>query len=309
MSTMNVKPDDVRRQAEQDDPFRLGWRYVNKVGPDGKVESVQVPLTEEDVLHPQEDDFIVQDYAHDRDCDYLRDNLRALAQTLPGMKVFCDHRFDWGVEGVKAHGPDICVIVGFFGEWDPRRGTFHPKEFGAQPALVVEVTSASTRTGDLTTKVTEYHQAGIPLYVIVDGLAGESKPRLIGYRHAPGGYERIPLDDLGRLWLEPVRLWLAWEDDRVVLLDERGNPRPDFVELGVQAREAEQRAADAEQQADLAEQARRDAEQARLDAERRTTDAERRAADEARRAADLAARLKELEDRLNALGGGGTPAG
>ena len=39
---------------------------------------------------------------------------------------------------------------------------------GARPALVVEVTSPSTRENDLGTKPDFYHRAGVPLYVIAD---------------------------------------------------------------------------------------------------------------------------------------------
>ena len=39
------------------DPFRLGWRYVHNERPDGSVETVEVPLKPEDLLHPEEGDF------------------------------------------------------------------------------------------------------------------------------------------------------------------------------------------------------------------------------------------------------------
>jgi len=35
------------------DPFRYGWRFMHRVGPDGREDLEQVPLTLEDVLHPQ----------------------------------------------------------------------------------------------------------------------------------------------------------------------------------------------------------------------------------------------------------------
>ena len=46
------------------DPYFYGWRFVARPRPDGTVERVQVPLTAEDVLHPQEEDFIVQTSEH-----------------------------------------------------------------------------------------------------------------------------------------------------------------------------------------------------------------------------------------------------
>ena len=61
-----------------------------------------------------------------------------------------------------------------------------------------------------------YHRAKVPLYVIADvRVQGERRSiELIGYRYAKGGYKRMALDEHGRLWLEPVRLWLGVTRDR-----------------------------------------------------------------------------------------------
>src|SRR5262245_44098553 len=55
----------------EEDPSRYGWRYVPARRPDGTVDLDHVPLTLEDVLHPQEGDFIVNNYGHHEDCEYL----------------------------------------------------------------------------------------------------------------------------------------------------------------------------------------------------------------------------------------------
>jgi hypothetical protein len=39
-------------------PFRYGWRFVRRTAEDGTESLDQVPLTLEDVLHPQENDVI-----------------------------------------------------------------------------------------------------------------------------------------------------------------------------------------------------------------------------------------------------------
>jgi hypothetical protein len=44
------------------DPYRYGWRYVRVVAPDGTQRFDQVPLTLEDVLFPEEEDFIADSY-------------------------------------------------------------------------------------------------------------------------------------------------------------------------------------------------------------------------------------------------------
>ena len=50
------------------DPYRYGWRYVERWGEDGTLVVEQVPLTLEDVLHPQEGDYVIQSDAHARRC-------------------------------------------------------------------------------------------------------------------------------------------------------------------------------------------------------------------------------------------------
>ena len=47
------------------DPFFYGWRFVWQKDEAGTMHQVQQPLTAEDVLHPEEDDFIMPDMVHD----------------------------------------------------------------------------------------------------------------------------------------------------------------------------------------------------------------------------------------------------
>jgi Uma2 family endonuclease len=333
MSTLNTRTGAATPATEADDPFRYGWRYVQQVGPDGKEQFVQVPLSEEDVLHPQEDDFIVQNAAHYFDCRYLDHVLRVMTRSRPDVVLLHDCRTDWEAEGIKPHGPDFVVMTGVEKEWDPRKGTFYPKAVDARVVLVIEVTSPTTRKNDLGVKVAEYHQASIPLYVIVDREADPAKgePRLIRYRYAPEGYVQELPDEMGRLWVEPIGVWLAWEGDRLIALDERGNPIPDSPELAQIAtdaekraseeakarkdaeqraadeekarKDAEQRAADAKQQAANEAKARKDAEQRAADEEKARKDAERARQDSERRADDLALRMQEMEAELRRLRG------
>ncbi len=238
----------------QEDPWYYGWRYVEQTGPDGQVRMVQVPLTEEDVLHPQEDDFIVQNDDHTRDCHYLKTILDAHLADHPGVHVFYDHRMDWGVEGIKAHGPDFAIVEGFPENWDGQRGTFCLTEFGAHTLLVIEVTSPTTRQGDLNAKVTEYYQAGIPYYAIVDRqFQGGEEPRLFAYRAGEQGSVLVEPDTEGWLALEPIGLWLRFEDGRLVCRDAAGRRLRDYREVMQEAQQAEARAeaeAQARQQAE-----------------------------------------------------------
>jgi hypothetical protein len=214
MSTVSRMSDSNRRPPE-DDPYRYGWRYVPRVGPDGEETLEQVPLTLEDVLHPEEEDFIVQTDGHNEDCAYLKAVFKSRLADVPRSVVLSDCRVDFDVEGVRPLGPDVAVFFGVARHID--WSTFYLGEEGARPALVVEVTSPDTRHNDLGIKVDYYHRAGIPYYVIADVYREQDNDRrieLIGYEATPDGYVRYAPDDRGRIWLDPVRLWLGFTHDR-----------------------------------------------------------------------------------------------
>src|SRR5207248_6078336 len=86
------------------------------------------------------------------------------------------------------------------------------------------------------TKVEHYHRAGVPLYVIVDREKEGGPVKLIGYQYAPQQYEKIPLDAQGRLWLEPLRLWLGARENRVVCYDgTTGEELGDYTKVSQEA--------------------------------------------------------------------------
>src|SRR5688572_4405159 len=76
MSTTRDPRSSTTAPAEAD-PFRYGWRFVYRKRPDGTLEEEQVPLTLEDLLFPEEGDFVVQTVGHIEDCFYLMDVLKA----------------------------------------------------------------------------------------------------------------------------------------------------------------------------------------------------------------------------------------
>lgn len=232
-------------ESERVDDFLYGWRYVEQRLPDGSTRFEQIPLTLEDVLHPQEGDQVTHSDLHQRICIYLFNVFRGLLAALPSAVVLHDVRVAWDVPGLKGHGPDLAVI------FDVRErknwSTFDVAQEGVRPALIVEVTSPETRSLDLTTKLEEYDLAGVPLYVIVDLVhrKGQIVPRLLGYRQTPMVYEVLPPDDRGRLWLDPLNVWLAVEEQHIVCYDAAGRPLGDYLELqAALAAEIEARAAD-----------------------------------------------------------------
>jgi hypothetical protein len=134
--------------------------------------------------------------------------------------VLHDVRVRWDVEALEPHGPDIAVMRGVKKRKD--WGTFDVKEERAYPLLVIEVTSPKTRLLDLNDKVSEYQQARVPYYVIVDRAKGKKrlKRRLLGYHLTPFGYCPMKTNELGWLWLEPVKIWLGFRGRQLVCVDE-----------------------------------------------------------------------------------------
>jgi Uma2 family endonuclease len=296
MSTTTT-PNDAIPIAPLDptlnDPYFYGWRTVIRWQPNGSPKWERVPLTEWDVLHPQEEDFIVHNDAHDQNSTYLRSALRQHFEGRSDVKVLHNHRVDWEVPGIIPHGPDIAVFEGLRKRWDPDRGTFKVKEMTASPMLVVEVTSPSTRKGDLNEKVVEYFKAGVPFYLIVDRSEAEDKPfvRLLAYRTTPEGFVQMTEDPEKGVWIPTVRLWFKVEGEWIACYAATGTKLLDTIDLAKHLQEEKDRA---EQERQRAEQERQRAEQERQRAE----DAIRQAERDRQEAEALRRKLKEAEDRL-----------
>jgi len=296
MATETIPTTTTTLAGEARDPFFYGWRMVPRWHADGQTWE-RVPLTAWDVLHPEEDDFIVQTDAHDHDCHYLKDSVEDALAGRAGVDVFTDLRIDWQIPGLNVHGPDIIVFEGLNQLWQRDRGTFPVKDMGARPLLIVEVASPNTRDIDTVAKVIEYHRAGVPVYVIVNRQEIRNRPPLTvyGYQATPGGYELIP-DNAHGVWVESVGLWVRAGTDRVVCTDKDGTPVPERPVLLAQ-RNAEKTRADAEK-------TRADAEKTRADAAQgRTVFAETARVAESARADENAQKLAALEVELKRLRG------
>jgi len=308
MSTVSMSrppgppPDDP-------DPFRYGWRFVRVEGPDGTESFDQVPLTLEDVLFPETGDFIVQTDLHDDDCNYLKYVFKSQLAGDPRTAVVKDCRVDWNLPGVRPLAPDIAV----FFDVEQRRdwATLDVAAEGVRPELVVEVTSPSTRKNDVEDKVDFYYRAGVPLYVIADVLQKddqERQVRLLGYRHTPTGYQELPADPQGRIWLEPVGLWLGVTRDhrlgcdRLACYDpESGEEVGDYTAVRQAFAEEKEARARAEARAAVETEAREQAER-RAAAETRRAEAEAEAREQAERraAAETRRATAEAEARTRA---------
>jgi hypothetical protein len=316
--------------SSQQEEFPYGWRYVKR----GDTFD-QVPLTLEDVLHPQEDDFIAGNTLHDKDCNYLKYVFESRPLAPPVGLVSHDLIINWGVPGIGNHCPDLAVFVGL--SHDPGQiGTLDLASLGGRCELVVEVVSPSTRNNDVVHKYDHYYRVGIPLYFIIDQKEEDGPRSVHAYRHTPTGYVEDPADDQGRVALPPLGLLLGLRDNRAVCFDAAtGKERRDYTRLDqdcerledltvqqreaalqqkeeadraiteqVDARQAAERLA-AEAQRREAEAQRREAE-ARKEAERSAKEIERvsKEAQRARESADQ--RIRELEEALRRSQSGGT---
>ena len=290
MSTIHDHRVEPKPGSEAD-PFRYGWRYVTVKQADGRVEREPIPLTLRDLLFPQEGDFAVQYWSHIEDCHHLLQIFKTRLADDPMAKVLCDCRVRFDVPGLEPLGPDVAVFLNSPKEEDV--GTLEVAEIGARPALVVEVTSPDTSKNDFCVKKDYYHQAGVPWYLIVDARPNPPKGRRVklhGFRRQPEGYEPIPLDDRERLWIEPMGVWMAIENARIVCFDgETGERIGDFVE---QIREKNEWRARAE-----AEARAKDEWRARADEWRVVAETELRARLEAETLADTEARLRILVEQ------------
>lgn len=259
---------------------RYGWRFIRRELPDGLIAWEQVPLTYEDVLHPEEGDQVTHSSLHQRRWHYLREVFERQVAHDPTAVVLDDVRIEWDVPDLKPHGPDLMVIFGVKERKD--WSAFRVAEEGVRPALIVEITSPETRGHDVITKVDHYEMAGVPLYVIVDAVERRGQPgvRLIGYRLTPQGYQALAPDDQGRLWLAPVRVWLGVRDGDIICYDEAGNPLGNHLALA---------------------QALQEEERARRDAEARAAEAEARSQEEQRARMIAEARVRELEAALRRM--------
>ena len=213
--------------------FDYGYRYVGERLPDGGERRMRVPLTLDDVLHPQEGDVHVLSDPHSIDCTYLRVVAEARSQGDASVVVLSDCGIFWDIPGLRHHSPDFALIFGVQQRKDWR--TFHVATEKVRPSLIIEVTSPKTRVTDLDDKVVEYAIAGVPYYVIADAREGsDRKParrrlELVAYRLKGKTYQRVRADKQGRVRLDPLNLLLGVRvdprtgGDRLVLIDPATN--------------------------------------------------------------------------------------
>jgi colicin import membrane protein len=289
-------PQPVPLTDADADPFRYGWRLVPRPTPDNPHHFEQVPLTLDDVLHPEVGDFIVHSDRHETDRMYLTAVLRARLEPSRRAIVLSDVRIAWDIPDLRAHGPDVMVIPGV----RKRRNwsTFEVAVERARPALIIEIVSPDARENDVVIKVEHYARAGVAQYVIVDdtGRGGVRRLRLLDYRLEGTAYRLQEPDADGRVHLAIADVWLGLRRDHVVCYDAAGREIGDYVTVVRQAAKAAARAKEAAARARREAVARAEAEE-RARREAAAREAEARARKEAEERAQREAAAREAEAR------------
>ena len=164
MSTISKRSPQSASRNHQNPPrtdhasFAYGWRYVPRPGRNGRTQRERIPLTLEDVLHPQEGDVLVPGDPHADDCTYLRDVAKDRNADDDSVVVLTDCDIYWDIAELKNHRPDLAVIFGVKRRRD--WPSFDVKKEKVRPKLIVEVASLQTRVVDVEDKVIEYARGG-----------------------------------------------------------------------------------------------------------------------------------------------------
>ncbi len=283
--------------GEESDPFFYGARWVPVDRGDGTTDLEQVPLTEEDLLDPQDGDEMPQGSLHSEIVLSLRQRLKDwFKKREPQTAVYHDMKVRWPAEREFSPAPDLCVVRGL-PDLQANRDSFDVLREGVAPCLVIEVTSPSTRRTDLGKKVDSYARVGVEEYFIVDTApwrSGTGPLSLMGHRLREGSYCRIEPNEQGRLRSRTAGLLLSVRPDapEVVLENAGQEILSESAERALAEAAARQTA---ERRAQLEEAGRREAEQ-------RTQEAEQRAQAEAAKRRKAEERLRELEQKLKRLG-------
>jgi colicin import membrane protein len=240
----------------------------------------------------------LQPEEHAADMVYLRTVFKMRLVGDPTAAVTTDAGVNWNLPGVKPLCPDIGVFFGAKGP--PAWGVFDVAAQGARPALVVEITSPSTRKHDLGSKLDYYHRAKVPVYLIADARGRGAKRRieLIAYRYTRKEFVRIKPDAQGRIWLAAVRLWIGVTRDvqtgfmRLACYDpDTGEEIADYTALNQAYERAQAEALAAKREA-------RNAKRQLGALSKRAESESKRAESESKARAQAEARIRELEAEL-----------
>ena len=266
--------------------FFYGWRIEWVNTPEGARDYVQIPLTAEEALHPEEGYIMPENTEHAQIIKRLTDMLEERYANDPNTAVYADLIIQWDVPGLKGHCPDVMVIPNVQ-DRDKKRGKFRVSKEGTRPILAIEVVSQSSKDFDRVKKVDHYARAGVQEYVYIDSWKRDGRAvwEIAGFRLAGDHYLPMLPDEEGSLYCETVGLRIGIKKGEVWMQDYKtGEYLMTNLEAQAARRLAETRAAEAEYR--------------NAEAESRAAEAETRAAEEKTTREALEARLAELEAKL-----------
>jgi Uma2 family endonuclease len=240
--------------------FSLGWREEVVHTPDGRMELVQIPLTPEEAMHPEEDyvgpEPSYQDLISDDICDMLRPHC---AQRDRKLRVARNLLFKWDKPALKKHAPDVCVIPNIT---DPQANwtTFHVAKEKTRPCLIIEIVSPASKEADRVKKVDDYARAGVQEYVYIDywRRKGQMQWEIAGFRLHKNRYLPMLPDEDGAIYCETVGVRMGIENGKVWMenyetgerllnnLEARQAAEARIAELEAQLKELQQRPGTAE---------------------------------------------------------------
>lgn len=156
MATTTPRPPE---HLTATDPYFYGWRCVEERDERGRRQRRTVPLTETDVLHPQEEDHVTQDDVHAAVCHYLVSVAKAQFPPDRPVLVLQDVLIIWDTPDRQRRSPDVAVVPGL--RRDRRRPSFDVAKEGVRPLVIFEVTSEAMARVDRSIKRRQYAQRGV----------------------------------------------------------------------------------------------------------------------------------------------------
>lgn len=271
----STTPD--RWDGEEELSGSVVQRWVKR--PDGRMEFVELPLTPEIFLDPQEGDKFIQGEFHGDTVISLWERLRRRLTADDTATVLFDVKHLLGLGPGLGPSPDVSVIHGVRPRRPGRDEERHSVDLLQErvvPSLIIEVINLrdpALRKVDEVDKVELYARVGIREYLLVNlpRPANGNRYELRGLRlSSERRYRPVRPDSQGRILSETTGLLFGVSSDgwQIDIFDAATGERlltPE--EEAERAQQAEQRAQASEQKAQEAEQKAREEATARASAE------------------------------------------
>jgi Uma2 family endonuclease len=243
-----------------------------------------LPGTTPDPLYPDSDGKpIGETECHILAITHLYEVLRPWFRSREGFHVAANMLLYYEKGNPSAvRGPDVMVSKGVRGKH--LRRSFRTWEEGVAPAVIIEVTSVSTKDEDQFEKPAVYASLGVKEYFLFDPIGEYLRPRLQGFRLINRVYVPITSPQADRLSSDELELDFATDAHLLRVIDPKTGRLPTREEY--------------QEQLKLARGEARQAKRAAAEAKRAAAEAKRAAAGAERRSAELEAELERLRGLL-----------